>query len=73
MLTNDNKTSIYAILLVQSKFIQWSPLDKRKNDQIRQITANLRSVDPDFQFRSAMILVLLFRKAFYEKYMVVAL
>jgi hypothetical protein len=34
-------------------------LGQRKNDRLRQMTIYLRSVDLDFQFRSAVICVLL--------------
>ena len=39
--------------------IQRSPLGQRKSDSLRQLTADLRSVDPDFQFSSTTICAIL--------------
>jgi hypothetical protein len=53
-------TSIYFHNYMYSQIcIQWSPWGQRKNDSIRQLTTYLTSVDPDFQFRSEMICILL--------------
>ena len=52
--------------------IQWS-LTQRRNDRVRKVTACLRSVDPDCQFQSIMIWLLLLWEGNHLENMVVIL
>ena len=45
---NDKLRYLYGILYSQT-CLQRSPLGQRKNERLRQVTVNLRSVDPDCQ------------------------